>query len=202
VYGSAVFQVSGVTLDFSKPWARVDLLTEIEKHAGVMPDELTDLASAKKAMDRLGLYSEDETAVGGIIEKLLEKFVEPTLVQPTFVENYPLETSPLAKKHPVNPILTRRFEGYVLGRELCNAFSELNDPLDQRERMERQQRMLTEGDHEAMPLDEDFLYALECGMPPTGGLGIGMDRLAMIFAGAESIRDVILFPTMRPVENE
>ncbi len=202
VYGSAVFQVSGVTLDFSKPWARVDLLTEIQKHAGVAPDELTDLASAKKAMDRLGLYSEEETAVGGIIEKLLEKFVEPTLVQPTFVENYPLETSPLAKKHPANPILTRRFEGYVLGRELCNAFSELNDPLDQRERMERQQKMLAEGDHEAMPLDEDFIYALECGMPPTGGLGIGMDRLAMIFSGAESIRDVILFPTMRPIENE
>jgi lysyl-tRNA synthetase class 2 len=202
VYGSEVFQVRGVTLDFSKPWQRVDLLTEIEKHAGVKPSELQDLPSAKSAMDRLGLYSEEETAVGGIIEKLLERFVEPTLIQPTFVENYPIETSPLAKKHPDNPSLTRRFEGYVLGREVCNAFSELNDPIDQLERMQRQHKMLQEGDHEAMPLDEDFIYALECGMPPTGGLGIGMDRLAMTFSGAESIRDVILFPTMRPLEQD
>lgn len=198
VFGSPVITVRGVTLDFSKPWRRVDLLTELERQTGLSPDNFDDLAKAKKAMESLGLYAEDETAVGGVIEKLLERFVEPSLVQPTFVENYPIETSPLAKRHPDKPRLTRRFEGYILGREICNAFSELNDPLDQRERMELQHQMLIAGDHEAMPLDEDFLYALECGMPPTGGLGIGMDRLAMTFTGAESIRDVILFPTMRP----
>lgn len=198
VFGSPAIRVSGVTLDFSKPWERLDLLTELERQTGLSPDNFGDLPSAKKAMESAGLYAEDETAVGGIIEKLLERLIEPLLIQPTFVENYPVETSPLAKGHPENPRLTRRFEGYILGREVCNAFSELNDPLDQRERMEQQHRMLTAGDHEAMPLDEDFLYAIECGMPPTGGLGIGMDRLAMTFTGAESIRDVILFPTMRP----
>jgi lysyl-tRNA synthetase class 2 len=149
-------------------------------------------------MARVGLPTDKEDNVGGIIEKLLERFVEPTLTQPTFVQGYPIETSPLAKSDPERPGFTRRFEGYVLRRELCNAFSELNDPRDQRKRMEAQAAQLARGDLEANPLDEDFLYSLEVGMPPAGGLGIGMDRLAMLMTGAESIRDVILFPTMRP----
>jgi lysyl-tRNA synthetase class 2 len=149
-------------------------------------------------MSKAGLPVENEHDVGGIIEKLLEHFVEPNLVNPTFVQGYPIETSPLAKRDPSAAGLTRRFEGYVLRRELCNAFSELNDPIDQRQRMELQAQQLAAGNHEANPLDEDFVYALEIGMPPAGGLGVGMDRLAMLLTGAESVRDVILFPTMRP----
>lgn len=199
VTGTEVVQVSGVRIDFSKPWLRIDLLDSIQQYAGISPTAFDSLESAKEALRSKGIPDKEENSIGGIIEKLLERFVEPNLQQPTFVENYPIETSPLAKKHPKNQNLTRRFEGYVLGRELCNAFSELNDPIDQRKRMERQQQMLLEGDHEANPLDEDFIYALEIGMPPTGGLGIGMDRMAMVMTGAESIRDVILFPTLKPV---
>jgi lysyl-tRNA synthetase class 2 len=143
-----------------------------------------------------------ETNLGGIIEKLLEKFVEPTLLEPTFVCNYPIETSPLAKKKPGNPRLTRRFEGYIRGREICNAFSELNDPIDQRERFEAQLRERAKGDEEAHPMDEDFIYAVESGMPPAGGCGIGMDRLAMLLTDAEHLREILFFPTMRPVPSE
>ena len=196
--GSAQIQAGDTVIDFSKPWKRLDLLEGLREHAGIEPHEFESLDTAKAAMARVGLPTEKEDNVGGIIEKLLERFVEPTLVQPTFVQGYPIETSPLAKSDPSRPGITRRFEGYVMGRELCNAFSELNDPLDQRRRMESQAQALAKGDLEANPLDEDFLYALEIGMPPAGGLGIGMDRLAMLMTGAESIRDVILFPTMRP----
>jgi lysyl-tRNA synthetase class 2 len=196
--GTAQIRVGEIVIDFSKPWRRLDLLDGLREHAGIEPHEFESLDSAKAAMARVGLPTEKEDNVGGIIEKLLERFVEPTLTQPTFVQGYPIETSPLAKSDPARPGITRRFEGYVMGRELCNAFSELNDPLDQRRRMEAQANALAKGDLEANPLDEDFLYALEIGMPPAGGLGIGMDRLAMLMTGAESIRDVILFPTMRP----
>ncbi|MFN8219867.1 MAG: amino acid--tRNA ligase-related protein, partial [Fimbriimonadales bacterium] len=139
---------------------------------------------------------------GGLIEKLLEVFVEPTLQEPTFVVGYPIETSPLAKKEPGNPRMTRRFEGYILGREICNAFSEINDPIDQRERFEQQAREMAKGDDEAHPYDEEFLYALEGGMPPTGGCGIGMERLAMVLTGSEHIREVMLFPMMKPRESD
>lgn len=200
-FGSETIEADGVSIDFSKPWKRIDLLDAIHKHAGVEPAAFESLESALAAMKRLGLPTENENSIGGVIEKLLERFVEPNLIQPTFVENYPIETSPLAKKHPKNPNLTRRFEGFIRGREVCNAFSELNDPIDQRERMEEQAAMLAAGNHEANPLDEDFIYAIECGMPPTGGLGIGIDRLVMLMSGAESIRDVILFPTLRPEAN-
>ncbi|GIV01819.1 MAG: lysine--tRNA ligase [Fimbriimonadales bacterium] len=202
VFGSETLEVQGQKIDFGKPWRRIDLLDAIEQYAGVKPSAFETLESAKRAMEEKGLPTEKEDDVGGIIEKFLERFVEPHLQEPTFVENYPIETSPLAKKHPTRPGLTRRFEGYIRGREVCNAFSELNDPLDQRERMERQAALLAKGNLEANPLDEDFLYALEIGMPPTAGLGIGMDRLVMTLTGAESIRDVILFPTLRPERKE
>ncbi len=187
------------TLDFGKPWKRLDLLTAIEDLAGVTRAELQDLDSAKVAMARAGLPTEKENNLGGIIEKLLEKFVEPTLIEPTFLIGYPIETSPLAKKDPTNPKMTRRFEGYVRGREVCNAFSEINDPIDQRERFEQQVQARASGDSEAHPLDEEFLFALEGGMPPTGGCGIGIDRMAMLLTGSDHLREVLLFPTMKPV---
>lgn len=199
VFGSAHIVADGVAMDFSKPWKRVDLFGEIERLAGVTQTELSDLESAKKALARVGLPADKEDNLGGIIEKLLEKFVEPTLQEPTFVVNYPIETSPLAKKVPGNPRITRRFEGYIRGREICNAFSEINDPIDQRERFEAQIAEREKGDDEAHPMDEDFIYALESGMPPTGGCGIGMDRLAMLLTDAEHLREVLFFPMMRPV---
>jgi lysyl-tRNA synthetase class 2 len=185
--------------DFNKPWPRVDLLTAIEEHCGVKPEELRQLDTAKAAMKRVGLPTEKEDNLGGIIEKLLERFVEPTLIAPTFVVGYPIETSPLAKSDPARPGITRRFEAYVNGRELCNAFSELNDPIDQRARFEQQLAERAKGDDEAHPMDEDFIFALEGGMPPCGGCGIGIDRMVMMLTGSDHLREVLLFPMMRPV---
>ncbi len=209
VYGTTVVETPKGPVDFGKPWRRVDLLSEIEVLSGVTADELKDLETAKAALvaknvpqkaKELGSWIDvaKENNLGGLIEKLLEVFVEPTLQQPSFVVGYPIETSPLAKKDPTKPGFTRRFEGYVLGREVCNAFSEINDPIDQRERFEQQLGERAKGDDEAHPMDEDFLYALECGMPPTGGCGIGMDRMAMLLTGADTIREVLMFPMMRP----
>jgi lysyl-tRNA synthetase class 2 len=128
----------------------------------------------------------------------MERFVQPHLIQPTFLTGYPLDTSPLAKKMPDDPRLVRRFEGFVAAQEVANAFSELNDPMDQRERLTVQAAQRGAGDEASHPMDEEFLYAMECGMPPAGGLGIGMDRMAMVFAGTQAIRDVVFFPTLRP----
>jgi lysyl-tRNA synthetase class 2 len=149
-------------------------------------------------MKSVGLPTADEPTVGGIIEKLHERFTQPNLIQPTFITDFPLETSPLAKKRPDNPNLVRRFEVYMGAAELGNAFSEINDPLDQRERFKAQVEMRAGGNEEAHPMDEDFLRALEYGMPPTGGYGGGIDRLAIVLTDAASIRDVILFPQLRP----
>lgn len=186
------------TLDFARPWRRLPMLEGIEQYAGVSRDAFASLETAKAAMGKLGIDPSKETLVGGIIEKLHEQFTQPKLVEPTFLTDFPRETSPLARKKPGDDTLTRRFESYVLGQEVGNAFSEINDPLDQRERFEAQARLRAAGDAEAMPMDEDFLRALEYGMPPTGGFGMGVDRVAMIFTGAESIRDVIFFPLLRP----
>jgi lysyl-tRNA synthetase class 2 len=210
VYGSTVSPIGQIgPIDFSKPWRRVDLLDEIARLSGLERSDLSDLSVAKAAIEAKGVLDkahalgdhialDKETSLGGLIEKLLEVFVEPTLQEPTFVVGYPIETSPLAKKDPSNPRMTRRFEGYVLGREMCNAFSEINDPIDQKERFEQQAREIAKGDDEAHPYDEEFLYALEGGMPPTGGCGIGMERLAMVFTGAEHIREIMFFPMMKP----
>jgi lysyl-tRNA synthetase class 2 len=198
-----------LSLDFSQPWRRVSLLGEIERHTGMTAADLTDIATAKAALKTLNVVNpvtgkridpDEEDNLGGLIEKLLEVFVEPTLQEPTFVVGYPIETSPLAKKDPQNPGMTRRFEGYIRGREVCNAFSEINDPIDQRERFEDQLRQAEAGNEESHPMDEEFLYALECGMPPTGGCGIGIDRMVMMLTGADTIRQVLLFPTMRPAK--
>ncbi len=201
VNGDAFLPLPGEPIDLSaRPWRRLPMLDGIAQYAGIAPDELTTLEMGKAACRRIGVAFDldKETTLGGLIEKLHEVYTQPLLRQPTFITDFPVETSPLAKKRPDNPALTRRFEVYVAGQELGNAFSEINDPLDQRERFEEQLRQRAAGDDEAHPMDEDFLRALEFGMPPTGGLGIGIDRLAMLLTGAESIRDVILFPLMRP----
>ncbi len=198
VFGTNVIQTQGIEIDFSKPWKRVDLLKELEERSGIKPEELSELSSALVAMKRVGLPTEKEDNLGGIIEKLLEKFVEPHLIEPTFVIGYPVETSPLAKRDPNNPKFTRRFEGYIGGREICNAFSELNDPIDQLERFNQQLQERAKGDDEAHPMDEEFIYAMECGMPPTGGCGIGLDRMAMVLTGSNHLREVLLFPMMKP----
>ncbi len=198
VFGTTVIETQGITIDFSKPWKRINLLQELEARTGITPEELSDINSAKTAMKRVGLPTENEDNLGGIIEKLLERFVEPNLIEPTFIIGYPIETSPLAKKDPNNPKFTRRFEGYIGGREICNAFSELNDPIDQLERFNQQLEERSKGDDEAHPMDEEFIYAMECGMPPTGGCGIGLDRMAMVLTGASHLREVLLFPMMKP----
>ncbi len=198
VYGTTVVGEPGREIDFGKPWKRVDLIEELKTVANIDPSELNTLESAKEAMKRHGLPTEKERTIGGIVEKLLEKFVEPNLIEPTFVVGYPIDTSPLAKKDPQKPGMTRRFEGYVMGREICNAFSELNDPIDQRERFEAQMAERSHGDDEAHPMDEDYLFALETGMPPTGGVGIGIDRMVMLLTGADHLREILLFPMMKP----
>jgi lysyl-tRNA synthetase class 2 len=193
-----------------RPWTRLPILEGVRQHAGIGPEEFESPETARHACCRLREHPDRELlkvnvdellaekTLGGLIEKLHEKFTQPRLIQPTFVTDFPIETSPLAKKRPDNPALTHRFEVYIAGQELGNAFSEINDPIDQRQRFENQMRQRAAGDEEAHPMDEDYLRALEFGMPPTGGFGGGVDRLAMVFTGAESIRDVILFPLLRP----
>ncbi|OFX15069.1 MAG: lysine--tRNA ligase [Armatimonadetes bacterium RBG_16_58_9] len=198
LHGGTTFEHDGTVIDLSGTWRRLPMLEGIEQYAGIKPQAFETLDSALAAMEGVGLSTEQEHMVGGIIEKIHERFVQPNLIQPTFVTDFPIETSPLAKKCPDDPSMTRRFEVYVAKQEAGNAFSEINDPIDQRERFEQQGVMRAAGDEEAHPMDEDFLRALEYGMPPTGGLGIGIDRLVMIFCNQDNVRDVILFPQLRP----
>ena len=201
VNGSPTILTAGRTIDLSaRPWRRLPMLEGIRLYAGIMPEEFATLEQAKAGCRRVcvSFDLDKENTLGGLIEKLHEQYTQPNLIEPTFITDFPTETSPLAKKRQDNPALTRRFEVYAATQELGNAFSEINDPIDQRERFEGQLVQREAGDDEAHPMDEDFLLALEYGMPPTGGLGIGIDRLAMILTGAESVRDVILFPLMRP----
>jgi len=176
----------------------VDLVKE---YTGVDFDAMTDAAEAKAAADKLKVDVDGKHSVGAIMAEVFDAYVEDKLIQPTFVTMHPVEISPLAKKSPEDPRYTERFELYISGAECANAFSELNDPIDQKQRFEAQMEMKAEGDDEAHPYDADFINALEVGLPPTGGLGIGIDRLVMLFTGQHSIRDVILFPTMKPVED-
>ena len=193
--GGLVIERGGEKIDFSPPWRRVRMFDAVEDATGIdvsslSADEITKAASSK------GIEL-PEAEAGRLVEELFERFVEPALIRPTFVYDYPASISPLAKRSSKDERIVERFELFAYGMELANAFTELNDPIDQRERFERQQRLREGGDEEAHRMDEDFLFALEHGMPPAGGMGIGIDRLAMLYTGAESIRDVILFPTLR-----
>lgn len=199
--GGTVIEYQGKRLDFTPPWPRVDYVTEIARRAGIDFDLLDEPRLREWVRENLpgGKDGElHEQPFNQIIDKLYDIYLEPHLEQPTFVMDHPLAISPLARRHRSRPGLTERFEPVVMGMEIGNAFSELNDPLDQRERFEQQLELRAAGDDEAHRLDEDFLVALEYGMPPTGGLGLGIDRIAMLLADQPSIRDVILFPLMKP----
>jgi len=197
VNGSARWSVGEHQIDFTPPWKRLTMFEAIKEHTGKdlrgMPEE-----ELKKFAKALHIELEPGAGTGTIIDEIFSEKVEPHLIQPTFITDYPVEMSPLAKRHRSEPGLVERFEVIVNGQELCNAFSELNDPIDQRRRFEEQMKLRARGNEEAQPLDEDYLRALEYGMPPTAGLGIGMDRLTMIMTNQESIRDVIFFPQMKP----
>ncbi|GAB6172511.1 lysine--tRNA ligase [Paradesulfitobacterium aromaticivorans] len=200
VHGTLKVTHQEQVLDFTTPWRRLPMLEGILEFAGVdFRTILTDEEARKVAKDK-GLNVEPHASRGKIINDFFEEYVEPKLIQPTFVTGHPVEISPLAKRNSEHPEYTDRFEVFAFGRELGNAFSELNDPIDQRERFEAQMAERAKGDDEAHMMDEDFLQALEYGLPPTGGLGIGIDRLVMLLTDSASIRDVILFPTMRPKE--
>jgi len=193
--GSTSIERNGEKIDFSPPWRRVRMFDAIKDATGIDVSSLS-VDEIKKAASSKGVELADAEA-GKLVEGLFERFVEPDLVRPTFVYDYPASISPLAKRSRNDERVVERFELFACGMELANAFTELNDPFDQRERFERQQRLREAGDEEAHRMDEDFLFALEHGMPPAGGMGIGIDRLAILFTGADSIRDVILFPTLR-----
>ncbi|MGH2979493.1 MAG: lysine--tRNA ligase [Solirubrobacterales bacterium] len=197
--GTLLVDRDGETIDLTPPWRRISLRDAIRDETGVDIAEHTDRDSLLSAMRDAGIDSNPEpgTGWGKLVDELLSKRVEPKLVQPTFLLDYPTELSPFAKPHRSQPGLVERFEGFIGGIEVANAFSELNDPDEQRLRFEQQARLRAAGDEEAQPFDEDFLRALEQGMPPTGGLGLGIDRLLMILSGRHSIREVVLFPALR-----
>ncbi len=197
LHGSATVQSGDNEIDFSRPWPRIPMFEAIEEATG---HDLhgKNLSTLKEAAHEQGIELEGGAGKGKIIDEIFGECVEPNLIQPTFITDYPIEMSPLAKKHRTKDGLVERFECICNGKEIANAFSELNDPQDQRERFEAQAKLAGEGDEEAMAIDEDFLKALEYGMPPTAGLGIGIDRLAMIMTGSDSIRDVLFFPQMKP----
>ena len=198
VVGTVVVESDGRKLDFSPPWPRLSLRDQVKEHSGIDFLEHTDIESLQTEMRAIGVDVSQQTSWGGLLDKLVSSKVEPHLIQPTFLLDYPVEMSPLAKKKRGDPRLVERFEGFVAGMEICNAFTELNDPVDQRQRFERQEALRSQFQNEDTDrLDEDFLVAIEHGMPPTGGLGIGVDRLAMILTGHYSIREVVLFPQLR-----
>lgn len=199
VHGTTKLSYQGETLDFTPPWPRLTMIEAVKKYAG---EDFTQIQTDEEAIalaEKYELKIEGIPSWGRILSEMFEEYAEKHLMQPHFIIDYPIDISPLAKQRKDNPALTYRFEAFVACRELANAFSELNDPLDQKERFLAQLAERDAGDEEAHPMDEDFIHALEYGMPPAGGLGIGIDRLIMLLTDKSSIRDVILFPTMRPV---
>ena len=198
VLGSATIEFNEQRIDLTPPWPRLSLRDEVKRHSGIDFLECDDIESLESAMRECGLDIGQQVSWGGLVDKLVSSTVEPNLAQPTFLVDYPVEMSPLAKKHRDDPRLVERFEGFVGGMEICNAFTELNDPIEQRQRFEQQEALRAQFQVEEVDrLDEDFLVAVEHGMPPTGGLGLGIDRLVMLFSGQRSIREVVLFPQLR-----
>ena len=197
VCGTTKIPYAEVEIDLGRPFERLTMIEAIKKYAGIDFEEIKTTEEAKKLADEKGVHYEARHVRGDIINLFFEEFVEEHLIQPTFIMDHPVEVSPLTKRKPDKPELVERFELYIYAREMCNAYSELNDPLDQRERFKAQEAALAAGDEEANTTDEDFLNALEIGMPPTGGIGYGIDRLVMLFTNSPAIRDVLLFPTMK-----
>ena len=200
VIGKTVVEFDGHEIDLGKPFERITMTEAVKKYSGVDFNEIPDLEAARKAAKEHNVEFEQRHKKGDILAAFFDEFVEENLIQPTFITEYPIEVSPLTKKEPDNPLMTQRFELFVAGREHANAYSELNDPIDQRERFMAQAALREQGDDEAERLDEDFLTAMEYGMPPTGGLGVGIDRMVQLLTGNYSIRDVLLFPTMKPLD--
>ena len=197
VLGTTHIVYKGIEMDLGKPFERITMVDAVKKYAGVDWNEVKDLEQARVIAKEHNIEFEERHKKGDILNLFFEEYVEEHLLQPTFVMDHPIEISPLTKKKPENPEYVERFEFFMNGWEMANAYSELNDPIDQRERFKAQEELLAQGDDEANTTDEDFMNALEIGMPPTGGIGFGIDRMCMLLTGAEAIRDVLLFPTMK-----
>ena len=200
VLGTTKITFNGIEMDLGKPFERITMLDAVKKYSGVDFNEINTIEEARAVAKEHHVEYEERHKKGDILNLFFEQFVEEHLVQPTFVMDHPIEISPLTKKKPENPDYVERFEFFMNGWEMANAYSELNDPIDQRERFKAQEELLAQGDEEANTTDEDFLYALELGMPPTGGIGFGIDRMTMLLTDSQAIRDVILFPTMKPLD--
>ncbi len=200
VCGTTLIPYAEEMIDLGKPFERLTMVEAVKKYTGIDFDEVADTEAAKKLADEKGLHYEARHARGDILNLFFEEFVEEHLIQPVFIMDHPVEISPLTKRKPDKPDYVERFELFIYGREMCNAYSELNDPIDQRGRFEEQEKQFAMGNEEANHTDEDFLNALEIGMPPTGGIGYGIDRLVMLLTNSPAIRDVLLFPTMRTLE--
>ena len=200
VCGTTLIPYAEEMIDLGKPFERLTMIDAVKKYTGIDFDQVADTAEAKKLADEKGIHYEDRHVKGDILNLFFEEFVEEHLIQPVFIMDHPVEISPLTKRKPDKPEYVERFELFIYGREMCNAYSELNDPIDQRERFKAQEAALAAGDEEANTTDEDFMNALEIGMPPTGGIGYGIDRLVMLLTNSPAIRDVLLFPTMKSID--
>lgn len=199
VLGTTTINYEGTTIELASPWKRMSMIEAVKEYSGKDFINVTDLEEARAIAKELNVAIEPSFGIGKIINACFEEYVEDKLIQPTFITGHPKEISPLAKSNPENPEITDRFEAYIYGREICNGFTELNDPIDQKERFLKQVEERANGDEEANMMDEDFVNALEYGLPPTGGLGIGIDRLVMFLTNSSTIRDVLFFPTMKPL---
>ena len=199
VLGTTTINYEGTTIELASPWKRMSMIEAVKEYSGKDFTNVTDLDEARAIAKELNVAVEPSFGIGKIINACFEEYVEDKLIQPTFITGHPKEISPLAKSNPENPEITDRFEAYIYGREICNGFTELNDPIDQKERFLKQVEERANGDEEANMMDEDFVNALEYGLPPTGGLGIGIDRLVMFLTNSSTIRDVLFFPTMKPL---
>jgi lysyl-tRNA synthetase class 2 len=197
VHGSQKVVFNDKTIDFTPPWKRIEMRQAIIEYAQLDIEQYPDIESLKQIMTQRGMRFDPNKDRGKLIDEIVSTYVDPQLIQPTILFDYPIEMSPLAKKKPGSDHIVERFEAYCAGMEIGNAFTELNDPIDQRQRFMKQVEARNAGDEEAAGMDEDFILAMEHGMPPTGGLGVGIDRLVMLLTNQQSIREVILFPALR-----